>query len=133
MNRCGVWTRVTLYVLSGIACAFAIWSFIYSWGYIGGGIAIGQLRFAGYEYEIVHFFMGNSIQYLFFSAILFTLGRFVGKEERKSSPENEEDNDEASGADEAQADSAEPEDRDAEDVVEKDAEKVDADDEQNLR
>ena len=123
MNKCGAWIRVTLYVLAAIACAYAIWGFIYSWDFIRFGISTGQIRFAGNEYVVVNLFMGNSIQYLFFAAILFTLGWFVHREERKEGLEKAKER-----VDPAETKDEGPEDRVPEAALEKDDEETGAED-----
>lgn len=71
---------ICLYVLAGLLFAYSIWALTNSISYIGEMINSGQLAFAGNEYDIINFYMGNCTQYFVFAVLLAAVGFLVWRD-----------------------------------------------------
>jgi hypothetical protein len=65
---------VVLYVLAVLLLAYSVWAAIYSSKIVSQAIDMGQLMFAGSEFEVLSFYMSNVAQYFLFAVVLFILG-----------------------------------------------------------
>lgn len=66
-----------LFVLAGLLMIYTVWAFINCINYISEMTAAGQLAVKGNEYDIVNFYMGNSVQYLISAVLVFAAGWIV--------------------------------------------------------
>lgn len=70
---------IFLYVLASLLLIYSIWALTNSMSYIGEMIDAGQLTFAGNEYDIMNFYMGNCAQYFVFAVLLAVSGFMIGR------------------------------------------------------
>ena len=65
------------YVLAGLFLIFAVWAAVFSFQYISGMAAMGQIVVRDNLFEITSFHMANFGQYVVFAALLFGVGWIV--------------------------------------------------------
>jgi hypothetical protein len=66
-----------LYILAGLFFVFAIWAAVFSFQYISGMVAAGQVVVQDSLFEIVSFHMSNFGQYVVYAVLLFAAGWIV--------------------------------------------------------
>ena len=65
---------VILCTLAGLLAVYSVWAFVSCIGTISDLISSNQVTFGEDSFNIITYFMQNSIQYVVFAVILFTLG-----------------------------------------------------------
>lgn len=65
------------YILAGLFLIFAVWAAVFSFEYISGMVAMGQIVVSDNLFEITSFHMANFGQYVVFAALLFGVGWIV--------------------------------------------------------
>lgn len=68
---------ILLYTLAALLMLYTSWSLYHNYQYINEMFTYNQLQFSGNEYDVIHFFMMNSVQYGIFAFLLFTLGKLL--------------------------------------------------------
>ncbi|MBW6467174.1 MAG: hypothetical protein K0B06_11770 [Brevefilum sp.] len=65
------------YILAGLFLLFAIWAAVFSFQYISGMVAMGQVVVRDSLFEITSFHFSNFGQYVVYAALLFAAGWIV--------------------------------------------------------
>ncbi|MXQ53512.1 hypothetical protein [Shimazuella alba] len=65
---------LVLYALSALVMVYAIWAFVYSYNSISEAIAAGQISPSENVFDIVNFYMSNSMNYVLFAVLIFSAG-----------------------------------------------------------
>lgn len=69
---------IVLYILSALVMIYAIWAFVYSYHTISDAIAAGQLSFKDNIFDVISYYMTNSVQYVIFAVLIFSAGWIGG-------------------------------------------------------
>lgn len=69
---------IVLYILSALVMVYAIWAFVSSYQTISDAIAAGQLSFKESMFDVISYYMTNSVQYVMFAVLIFSAGWIGG-------------------------------------------------------